>query len=87
MMFYGNGETSHDELMLVPINCSSWCSLLNHHNKGNCASLRVVVDGRIRVLLYTKRVIRAGEELLYSYNGFYKGYPTEGFEDYSAPKH
>ena len=33
----------------------------------NCKCLRTVIDGRMRVILYTSRVIKKGEELLYQY--------------------
>ena len=86
VMCYGNGRTSREELMLAPLNCSNWGPLLNHSNRGNCGSLRVVIEGKIRLLLYSKKDIKAHEELLYNYNGFYSDYPTEGFEDYTTPK-
>jgi hypothetical protein len=80
-MIYANGKNSQEELMLAPYNCSNWGPLINHHDQGNCASLRIVINCRIRVLLYSKIKIKKGEQLLYNYNSDVNEYPTEGFSD------
>jgi SET domain-containing protein len=66
--------------VLAPINICNFGPLLNHSDEGNCSSLRIIIDGSIRVLLYTTKKVVMGEELLYDYNGFHDEYPTDGFE-------
>jgi hypothetical protein len=80
-MFYANGKNSEEELILAPYNCMNWGPLINHHDVGNCNSLRIVINRRIRVLLYSKRKIIKGEQLLYNYNSSWNEYPTEGLVD------
>lgn len=83
LMLYCHGETSKDELILAPINICNFGPLLNHSDDGNCASLRIIIDDSIRVLLYTTKKVEIGEELLYDYNGFHDEYPTAEFERFS----
>jgi SET domain-containing protein len=78
-MLYHHGGTSGQELVLAPVNLCNFGPLLNHSEKGNYSSLRIIIDGSIRVLLYTTRKVAKGEELLYNYNGFYDEYPTDDF--------
>ena len=83
-MTYVYGSTCSEELVIAPFNCFSYGPLLNHAKKGNCKSLKVVIDGKIRILIYTTKMIKADNELLYNYNGEMEEYDTEGFEDYTA---
>ena len=63
--------------MLVPFNCSNWGPLLNcsilveGKSNHNCMSIRLLIKGIPRVLIYSNRMIKKGEELLYNYNGLY----------------
>lgn len=75
-MLYIQGPTSKEELVLVPINCSSWTGLINHSSRGNCAVVRVIVGNTVRVLLYARKNIEAGEELLFNYNSCFNQFPT-----------
>jgi hypothetical protein len=59
-MLYHHGATSEQELVLAPLNICNFGPLLNHSDDGNCASLRIIIDGSIRVLLYTTRKVAAG---------------------------
>lgn len=47
--------------------------------KQNLRSIRCQLDGKVAVLLYTKRVVKKGESLLYNYNEAKKCYPTDDF--------
>jgi hypothetical protein len=63
-MHYASGPTGKEELMLVPFNCSNWAPLINSPNHDtpkdqNCASARIIIDGRIRVIIYTTRAIKS----------------------------
>ena len=60
LMIYHQGATSEQELVLAPLNICNFAPLLNHSDDGNCASIRVIIDGSIRVLLYTKRKVATG---------------------------
>jgi SET domain-containing protein len=60
--------------MLAPFNYSNWVPLINCPNRDspkdqNCATIRIIIEGQIRVILYTTKAIKKGEELLYDYNG------------------
>jgi hypothetical protein len=57
-MFYANGKNSKEELILAPYNCMNWGPFINHDNEGNCASLRIVINQQIRVLIYAKKKIK-----------------------------
>ena len=82
-MTYGFGSTCSEELVAAPFNCCGLGPLINHANRGNCNSLKLVVEEKIRILIYAGRLIKAGEELLYNYNGgSMNEYDTEGVEDY-----
>jgi SET domain-containing protein len=81
VMFYANGKNSEEELILAPYNCSNWGPLINYDKTGNCATLRIVINRQIRVLIYSKQKIKKHEQLLYNYNSEVNEYPTKGFVD------
>lgn len=70
IMQYSHGRTSRQELILVPINHSNWGSLINHAEKSNCSTLRIVVQNQIRILIYSLERIPANSEIFINYNGF-----------------
>lgn len=52
----------------------------NACKKINVQSLRLMIDGRPRVILFTRRSINKGESLQYDYNaGGKRLFPTEDF--------
>lgn len=59
------------------------CGINNAHGKRklNVQSLRFLYHGNVRVVLFAKRIIKAGETLYFDYNGggVYE-YPTEHFD-------
>ena len=61
IMLYIQGRTSQEEFVLAPVNCSNWGSLLNHSDKANCSTLRVIIDQSVRLILYTTKSIQPGE--------------------------
>lgn len=83
IMLLFQGKNSKEELVLAPINCSNWGPLLNHSEKGNCSTVRVIINDCVRVLMFATKNIKAGEELLYNYNNYYREFPTDEFEDLS----
>lgn len=60
IMLYNHGETSARELILVPVRTCNWGPLINHRNDGNCGSVRLIIDKKIHVLIYSKIDITAG---------------------------
>jgi archaellum component FlaG (FlaF/FlaG flagellin family) len=38
-----------------------------NNKENNCQSITVIVDGAIRILIYTGRKVQINEELMYSY--------------------
>lgn len=49
--------------------------------KANCSSLLVVIEGEVRILIFTVCDIGVGEEFVYDYNGgLSKDYNTDNFE-------
>jgi hypothetical protein len=60
IMIYTHGKDSRSELILTPFMCSNWGPLINHRDVGNCSSLRAIINGKIRVLIYSLRRIEAG---------------------------
>ncbi|EGR29796.1 SET domain protein [Ichthyophthirius multifiliis] len=49
-------------------------------NKQNVQSIRINIDGQVKVILFAKRNIKKGELLYYDYNaGGFNDYPTEQF--------
>lgn len=53
--------------------------LLDSKKKQNLMSIRCQMDGKVTVLLYTKRAVKQGEQLLYNYNEAKECYPTDDF--------
>jgi hypothetical protein len=53
--------------------------LLESKKKQNLRSIRCQLDGKVTVLLYTKRPVKKGEQLLYNYNEAKECYPTDDF--------
>jgi len=80
----GDSETS---LVFVPEKYSNVGRFFNSVNNGvkesikkqNLRSLRCQLDGKVTVLLYTKRAVKKGESLLYNYNEAKECYPTDDF--------
>lgn len=87
-MFYANGKDGISELVLSPFNYSNWSIFINHApaSKSNCSSLRIIVDGIIRVIIYSNRNIKKGEQLLYDYNGFFEEVNTSAYKDLRMAK-
>jgi len=59
-MFYSNGKNGKEEMALIPFNCGGWGMFLNHAsgNECNCGTLRILIDGQIRVIIYTLKRVR-----------------------------
>jgi hypothetical protein len=80
----GDSETS---LVFVPEKYSNVGRFFNSVNNGvkesikkqNLKSIRCQLDGKVTVLLYTKRAVKKGESLLYNYNEAKECYPTDDF--------
>ncbi len=80
----GDSETS---LLIVPEKYANIGRFFNSVNNGvkeslkkqNLKSLRCQLDGKVIVLLYTKRSVKKGESLLYNYNEAKECYPTDEF--------
>lgn len=81
----GDADTS---LSVVPERHANVGRFFNGVNNGckdskkrqNLRSIRCQVDGKVCVLLYTKRGVKKGEQLLYDYNEAKEMYPTGDFE-------
>lgn len=80
----GDSDTS---LVIAPekhSNVGRYFNSVNHcskesKKKQNIRSIRCQINGRVTVLLYTKRAVKKGESLLYNYNEAKDCYPTEEF--------
>lgn len=80
----GDSETS---LSIVPEKHSNIGRFFNSVNnvvkdslkKQNLMSIRCQLDGKVAVLLYTKRAVKKGESILYNYNEAKQCYPTDEF--------
>lgn len=48
--------------------------------------MRIIVDGIIRVIIYSNRNIKKGEQLLYDYNGFFEEVNTSAYKDLRMAK-
>ncbi len=77
----GDTDTS---LSIVPQKYANIGRFFNSVNKDsikkqNVRSLRCQLDGKVMVLLYTKRAVKKGESLLYNYNEAKECYPTDNF--------
>lgn len=80
----GDSDTS---LVIVPEHYSNIGRFFNSVNNGvkeslkkqNLRSIRCQLDGKVTVLLYTKRAVKRGESLLYNYNEAKECYPTDEF--------
>ncbi|TNV79602.1 hypothetical protein FGO68_gene11366 [Halteria grandinella] len=80
----GDSDTS---LSIIPekhSNIGRYFNSINNKNvdsrkKQNVRSIRCQLDGKVTVLLYTKRAVKKGEQLLYNYNEAKECYPTDDF--------
>ncbi len=80
----GDSDTS---LVIVPEKHANIARFFNSVNNGvkeslkkqNLKSIRCQLDGKVMVLLYTKRPVKKGESLLYNYNEAKECYPTDDF--------
>jgi hypothetical protein len=60
----------YDDIYLAPRDFCGFIPLMNsgkNNKENNCQSITVIVDGAIRILIYTGRKIQINEELMYSY--------------------
>ena len=63
-----------EEMVLAPRDYSGYVLLVNTApaNRCNCKVIRLIVEGALRVLLVTKKLVKAGEQLTYFYGDGYK---------------
>lgn len=54
-------------LFLGPILHCGYIPLINDLDHNNCASIKCVLNGKLRILIYTTQKIVKGEQLGYSY--------------------
>ena len=73
VMRYSGGGSPKD-VFLAPKDFAGYVLLVNtgKKEKCNCISLRLIIDGSVRILLLTSKKIKKGQELLYSYGDHYK---------------
>lgn len=74
VMEYSGGSTPND-IFLAPKDHAGYVLLINTASEGeknNCKCLRSIIQGRLRVIIYTSSPIRAGEQLLYEYGPKYR---------------
>lgn len=62
------GSTPDISLIVTVLNSASLGPLINHANSANCASLRCVIRGLPKVIIYSTKKIDPGVQLFYSYN-------------------
>lgn len=78
---------SDNSLVIAPMKFSNVGRYFNSINKSckeskkkqNIKSMRCQIDGKATVLIFTKRSVKKGEELLYDYNEAKDLYPTNDF--------
>jgi SET domain-containing protein len=66
-----SGGNSPGDVFLSPKDFAGYVVLINTGKDTNCKCLRTVIDETVRVIIYTSREIKAGEELLYPYGTKY----------------
>lgn len=76
-LLYGNSPKN--SLIITVISVSSLGPLINHSDNPNCASLRCVINKEPKIIIYTLKSIKVGEQLTYSYNSGIGNYPTGDF--------
>lgn len=65
-------------MLITVLKHASLGPLLNHSSKNqNCAIIRIYVGGLVRILIYTVKKIKKGEELCYNYNSGSSYYPID----------
>lgn len=71
-MRYTGGDTPED-IYLAPKDYCGYILLMNTSSKSNCncRSMKVVLDGALRILILTNRRIGLGEQLYYYYGEGY----------------
>ena len=62
------------EVYLAPKEFCGFIALVNgaEETSTNCKTIKTVVDGALRILLYTSKEIEPGQELFYNYGTQYK---------------
>ena len=65
-MSYTGGTTPQD-VFVAPKDFAGYVLLVNTGNgfTNNCSTLRTIINGIVRIVLYTNKNISKGEELLY----------------------
>jgi len=59
-----------EEIYLAPRDYCGYIPLMNSgpkKNQNNCKSITGIINGRLRIIIYSIKTIQLGEELLYSY--------------------
>lgn len=69
-----SGRNTPDDTFLAPILYCGFVSLVNseQEDKCNCATIRVLIGGILRVLLYSTQKIKKGGQLYWNYGSSYK---------------
>ncbi|CDW89782.1 histone-lysine n-methyltransferase atxr6-like [Stylonychia lemnae] len=80
----GDSDTSLNIVPQKQANVGRFFNSINNSSKDskkkqNIRSLRCQIDGKVTVLIFTKRPVKKGESLLYNYNEAKNLYPTEDF--------
>lgn len=85
-MEYKVGPNADETLYIRPSKYTNIARFINGvnnetgKNKANVKTIRIMIRGRPAVMLYTSRAVKAGQSLLYDYNGGQKDtYPTQDF--------
>lgn len=73
------GACTFSSLIITVIKTSSLGPLLNHSNSPNCRTLRCYIGNCFRIIMYTQKMVKKGEQLTYNYNEGKKNYPTDDF--------
>lgn len=69
------------DVYLAPKDFCGYVCLINNESeeKSNCKSLRAVIKGALRIIIYSFKDIVKGDELLYFYGSGYKCHWTSKF--------
>ena len=62
-----NAAQAKDRLSIGPIEYCGYVCLINEDKRPNCQAFRGVIKGILRVIIYTNRNIKKGEEITYNY--------------------
>jgi len=62
---------------LIP---AAYTGLNDKYNMPNCRTLRCYIGNCLRIIMYTIKIIKVGEQLTYNYNEAQKNYPTNDFK-------